>query len=386
VGTLRGAAAIVGVADAASSTGELELTGRALEAAVIREALADAGLTIDDVDGICHGGSSMQLAEYLGVHPRFTESTQTGGSSYEVHVEHAAAAIAAGLCDVVVGVYAATPRSDRTQGRPPMGFRPMGPNPMFEWEAPYGLRMPMGPYALAASRHMARYGTTPEQLAAIAVSTRAWAAFNPNARYRDPITVDDVLASPMQSSPLHLLDCCLVTDGAGAFVMTSAERARHLPQPPVLVLGAGTCHDHAMISQMPDLTTTPGVVSGAGAFAMAGVGPADVDVLMGYDSFTITALLHLEDLGFCAKGEGGSFVEDGRTGPGGSLPMNTNGGGLSYTHPGAYGMFLIVEAVRQLRGGCGPRQVPGAEIAVAHGSGMVLSCMSTLVLGTEATR
>jgi acetyl-CoA acetyltransferase len=198
--------------------------------------------------------------------------------------------------------------------------------------------------------------------------------------------VEDVLASPMQSTPLHLLDCCLVTDGAGAFVMTSAERARDLPRPPVLVLGAGTCHDHSMISQMPDLTTTPGVVSGAGAFAMAGVGPADVDVLMGYDSFTITALLHLEDLGFCGKGEGGSFVEDGRTGPGGSLPMNTNGGGLSYTHPGAYGMFLIVEAVRQLRGGCGARQVAGAEIAVAHGSGMVLSCMSTLVLGTEATR
>jgi acetyl-CoA acetyltransferase len=243
----------------------------------------------------------------------------------------------------------------------------------------------MGPYALAASRHMAEFGTTSAQLAQIAVSTRAWASMNPKARYREPITIDDVLDSPMETTPLHRLDCCLVTDGAGAFVMTSAERARGLARPPVYVLGAGTCHDHLMISQMPDLTRTPGIVSGAAAFRMAGVKPDDVDVLMGYDSFTITALLHLEDLGFCAKGEGGPFVEDGRTGPGGALPMNTNGGGLSYTHPGAYGMFLIVEAVRQLRGECGARQVRDPQIAVAHGSGMVLSCMSTLVLGTEAT-
>ena len=288
---------------------------------------------------------------------------------------------------MVVGVYASTPRSDRRRGRPRAG-RPVGTadeNPAMEWEWPYGLRLPMGPYAMAANRHMAQYGTTPEQLAEIAVSTRRWASLNPRARYQDPITVEDVLASPMQCSPLHLLDCCLVTDGAGAFVMTSAERARDLRRPPVYVLGAATCHEHMMISQMPDLTVTPGAVSGPNAFAMAGVKPSDVDVLMGYDSFTITALLHLEDLGFCAKGEGGPFVEGGRTGPGGSLPMNTNGGGLSYTHPGMYGMFLIVEAVRQLRGEAGPRQVPGAEIAVAHGSGMVLSCMSTLVLGTEAT-
>ncbi len=381
--SLRGRAAIVGVADAVSPTGELDSHGRALEAHVIREALDDAGLMVADVDGVCHAQSSVGLAEYLGIHPRFTESTSTGGSSYEIHVEHAAAAIAAGLCEVVIGVYAATPRSDRRHGRSRAFQRPPGPDPMAEWELPYGMRMPMGPYALAASRHMAEFGTTSEQLAEIAVSTRAWAAMNPRARYRDRITVDDVLASPMQSSPLHLLDCCLVTDGAGAFVMTSAERARDLAKPPVYLLGAGTCHDHGMISQMPDLTVTPGVVSGASAFGQAGIKPSDVDVLMAYDSFTITALLHLEDLGFCAKGEGGAFAEDGRTAPGGLLPMNTNGGGLSYTHPGQYGMFLIVEAARQLRGEAGPRQVRGAEIAVAHGSGMVLSVMSTLVLGTE---
>ena len=383
--TLRGRAAIVGVADAASPTGELELSGRALEAAMVREALDDAGLTLADVDGVCYAGMATGIAEYLGIHPRFIDGTMVGGSSYELHVEHAAAAIAAGLCDVVVSVYAATPRSDRKRGKPG-GFGPQpGPNPMMEWELPYGLRLPMGAYALAASRHMAMYGTTSEQLAQIAVSTRQWATLNPRARYQDPITIDDVLASPMQSSPLHLLDCCLVTDGAGAFVMTSADRARDLAKPPVVVLGAATCGDHQMISQMPDLATTAGAVSGPAAFAMAGVTPGDVDLLMGYDSFTITALLHLEDLGFCAKGEGGAFVEDGRLGPGGAFPMNTNGGGLSYTHPGMYGMFLIAEAVRQLRGEAGARQLDGPEIAVAHGSGGVLSTMGTLVLGTEAT-
>jgi acetyl-CoA acetyltransferase len=232
---------------------------------------------------------------------------------------------------------------------------------------------------------MHQYGTTSAQLAQIAVSTREWAVRNPRARYQTPLTIDDVLASPMQSSPLHLLDCCLVTDGAGAFVLASAGRARSLRKPPVYVLGAATCHDHMMISQMPDLTVTPGTVSGANAMAMAGISPAEVDVLMGYDSFTITALLHLEDLGFCPKGEGGPFAADGKLGPGGSLPMNTNGGGLSFTHPGMYGMFLITEAVRQLRGEGEARQVPGAQMAVAHGSGMVLSCMSTAVLGTEAT-
>jgi acetyl-CoA acetyltransferase len=381
---MRGAAAIVGVADLASPTGQLDLHGRALEAAMVRAALDDAGLTLDDVDGVCHPQSSMMFAEFLGVTPRFTDSTMTGGSSFEVHVEHAAAAIAAGLCDVVVDVYAATPRSDRTRGvtrpRPQFG----GHNPMLEWEAPYALRQPMGPYALAASRHMAVYGTTPEQLAAIAVSTRAWATMNPQARYREPITVDDVLASPLECSPLHRLDCCLVTDGAGAFVMTRADRARDLARPPVFVLGAGTAHDHNMISQMPDLTTTAGAISGPNAFRMAGIKQSDVDVLMSYDSFTITALLHLEDLGFCEKGEGGAFAATGATAPGGSLPMNTNGGGLSYTHPGMYGMFLLTESVKQLRGGLGDRQVEGAEIAVAHGSGGLLSCMSTIVLGTEA--
>ena len=387
--TLRGAAAIVGVADDVSPTGELARTGPELEVAMVLEALEDAGLSLADVDGVCHPDSAPSFAEYLGIHPVFTESTMTGGSSYEVHVEHAAAAIAAGVCDVVVSVYAATPRSDRKRARAGGGGGGRrgglgGPNPLVEWDLPYGLRTPMGPYALAASRHMYEYGTTAEQLAQIAVSTREWASRNPRARYRDPLTIEDVLASPYQVAPLHLLDCCLVTDGAGAFVMTSAERARSLRKPPVYVLGAATATDHVVISQMPDLTTTSGVVSGARAFAMAGLGPGDVDVLMGYDSFTITALLHLEDLGFCPKGEGGPYAADGHLGPGGTLAMNTNGGGLSFTHPGMYGMFLLTEATRQLRGEGEARQVDGAQVAVAHGSGIFLSVMSTAVLGTEA--
>ena len=386
--TLRGAAAIVGVAEDVSPTGELDRHGRRLEAAMVRDAVADAGLTMDDVDGLACAQMPSGLAEYLCIRPRYLDGTMVGGSSYELHVEHAAAAIAAGLCEVVVGVYAATPRSDRRRGAPPAfsgGLGLTGPMPGVEFELPYGLRLPMGAYALAASRHMAQYGTTSEQLAQIAVDTRRWAALNPRARYRDEITVDDVLASPWVATPLHKLDCCLVTDGAGAFVMTSMERARDLPKPPVAVLGAATGGTHAMVTEMPDLTVTGGAVSGPAAFGMAGIGPEEVDLLMGYDSFTITALLHLEDLGFCKKGEGGSFVEDGKLGPGGSLPMNTNGGGLSFTHPGMYGMFLLVEAVRQLRGEAGPRQVPGAQVAVAHGSGGVLSTMGTVVLGTEAT-
>ena len=385
-GTLRAAAAIVGVADAASPTGELDQRGRVLEAAMIREALADAGLTLADVDGICCSGIATGIAEYLDLRPRFVEGTFVGGSSFEVHVEHAAAAIATGLCEVVVGVYASTPRQDRRLGplTPSLGL--MGPDVAGEWETPYGTRMPMTSYALAASRHMAEYGTTSAQLAQIAVDARRWAALNPRARHQEPITIDDVLASPVAASPLHQLDCCLVTDGAGAYVMTSAERARDLARPPVYVLGAATGLDHWIISQMPDLTVTPGAISGPAAFAHAGITTDDVDVLMGYDSFTITALLHLEDLGFCEKGEGGAFVEDGKLGPGGTLPMNTNGGGLSYTHPGQYGMFLLVEAARQLRGECGSRQVADAEIAVAHGCGGVLSATGTVVLGTEATR
>jgi acetyl-CoA acetyltransferase len=239
-------------------------------------------------------------------------------------------------------------------------------------------------YALAASRHMYECGTTREQLAEVAVAARGWARLNPKAFKREDLNVEDVLASRMVSSPLSILDCCLVTDGGGALLVTSAERAKDLRKPPVYLLGAGEAHWHRNISQMPDLTGTAASDSGRRAYEMAGIRPEEVDVVMLYDAFTITPILFLEDLGFCEKGEGGSFVKDGRIAPGGELPVNTNGGGLSYNHPGMYGLLLVIEAVRQLRGECGERQVEGAEIALAHGNGGVLSSQVTAVLGIQS--
>ena len=244
----------------------------------------------------------------------------------------------------------------------------------------------MGPYALAAARHMHEYGTTSEQLAQIAVSTREWATLNPRARHREPLTVAEVLASPLQVSPLHLLDCCLVTDGAGAFVMTSAARARTLRKPPVYVLGTASCTDHMGITQMPDLTTTPGVVSGGRAFAMAGMTAVRRGRAHGVRQLHHHRAASPGGSRLLPEGRGRSLRRRGQARTGrGPLAMNTNGGGLSFTHPGMYGMFLVTEAVRQLRGECGERQVAGAEVAVAHGSGIFLSVMSTAVLGTEAT-
>jgi acetyl-CoA acetyltransferase len=381
---VRGSAAIVGVADAASASGELGGSVRGWEAAMAREALADAGLALADVDGVfsCTGGTlmhSVELAEYLGIQPRWTDSTNTGGSAFEVLVEHAAAAIHLGLCKVALIVYAALPRSSRG------GVGRLVTGPRAEWELPYGILLPTGAYALAANRHMSQYGTRLEQLAQIAVSTREWAVHNERARLQEPLTLDEAMASPAIASPLRKVDCCLVTDGAGALVLTSAERARDLRRAPIYVLGAATSHSHSSIMQMPDLTETCGVDSGRRAFAMAGIGPSEVDVAELYDSFTITVLLALEDLGFCKKGEGGDFVASGAIRPGSALPAQTTGGGLCYTHPGMFGIFLLVEATRQLRGEGGPRQVEGAKIGVAHGCGGVLSTTSTVVLGSGET-
>lgn len=386
---VRGAAAIVGVADELSPDGMIPGDIRSIESRVVTAALADAGMTLDEVDGLftCTNGTlmhSVELAEYLGIEPRWTCSTQTGGASYELHVEQAAAAIALGMCDTALIVYASTPRSNRKRGTGGLGV--LATAERQEWEMPHGLMLPIGAYALAASRHMHEYGTTSEQLAQIAVDTRAWAQRNPRAFSQDPLTVDDVLASGSVASPLHKLDCCLVTDGAGAIVVTRADRARDLPRPPAWVLGAGSDHTHSMISQMPDLTVTAGVRSGRLAFDMAELAPSDIDVVELYDSFTITVLLALEDLGFCTKGDGGAFAASGALGPGGELPGQTTGGGLSCAHPGAFGIFLLIEAVRQLRGECGDRQVTGAKTAVAHGCGGVLSATSTVVLGTEEVR
>jgi acetyl-CoA acetyltransferase len=344
-------------------------------------ALADSGLRKEDVDGLFSASvyyqmSTLSVGEYLGIRPRYSDATMMGGSSFVSHLLHATAAIDVGFCEVALITYASTQLSDG-------GFRGAS-DPPNSYETPYVPRYPVSMYALAASRHMHKYGTKREQLAEVAVAAREWAKLNPKAFKRDHLTVEDVLSSRMISSPLSLLDCCLVTDGGGALIVTSAERAKDLRKAPVYLLGAGEAHWHRNISQMPDLTVTAAVDSGRRAYEMTGVGPEDVDMAMLYDAFTINPILFLEDLGFCEKGEGGTFVEGGRIAPGGELPVNTNGGGLSYNHPGMYGLLLVVEAVRQLRGECGERQVEGAEIALAHGNGGVLSSQVTAVLGTQS--
>jgi acetyl-CoA C-acetyltransferase len=346
-------------------------------------ALADAGLTIADVDGYCTSGVGpigvLSVAEHLNLQPRYLDSTSIGGSSFVAHVTHAAAAIAAGLCEVVLITYGSTASSQRFAVGTGGAF---AADPPDHFEAPFGPTI-VGSYALVAQRHMHEFGTTPEQLAEIAVSTRRHASLNPAAKFRDPITVADVLASRTVSSPLHLLDCCIITDGGGAVVVTSAQRARDTGRPPIYVLGGSEACCHTSMGKR-DLTEMAARQSGPRAMAMAGVTHRNIDMCMLYDSFTITVLLTLESLGFCKKGEGGSFVQNGRIGLGGELPINTDGGGLSSNHPGMRGLFLIIEATRQLRGECGPRQVPDCAIALCHGTGGMLGLRhsgATLVLG-----
>jgi acetyl-CoA acetyltransferase len=373
---------IAGVAESDCGHG-LGLTILQHQALAAKRALDDAGMTKADVDAVMAvdflGLPSLQVAEYLGIKPRFTDTTVTGGSAFETLVEHASLAISAGLCEVALITYGSTLWSDRRRVTESGGVDPRMPAAQFE--TPYGDLSPISAYALAAARHMHDYGTTSEQLAEAAVTARRWAALNPHALMREAITVEDVLESPMISSPLHRLDCCVMTDGGGAVVLTTAERARDLRKRPVYVLGSGFSATHLSISQMEDLTTTGAVESSGRAYGIAGVRPDDIDVVELYDSFTISVVLALEDLGFCEKGEGGSFILGNRTGPGGELPANTSGGGLAYTHPGALGLFLIIEAARQLRGECFERQVPDARLALVHGIGGWLSSHATLILG-----
>lgn len=345
-------------------------------------AVEDAGLTLKDVDGVfsatgAHAFPTLSVCEYLGLRPRFIGGTNTGGSSFEIHVIEAAMAINAGLCDVALIAYGSNQRS--AGGRLVSMSEP-------QWqEVPYRPRHPITNYALAAARHMHQYGTTREMLANVAVSARQWANLNPDAFARGPLTVDDVLSARMVSDPLGARDCCLVTDGGGAIVMVSAERAADLPNKPVHFLGGGMAQWHRSITEMPDLTVTAATESGARAFEMAGINRSDVDLLMLYDAFTINTILFLEDLGFCPKGEGGRFVMDGRIAPGGELAVNTSGGGLSCMHPGMYGLFLIIEAVRQLRGEAGERQLDTPGIALCHGNGGALSSQATAIFGTSDT-
>jgi acetyl-CoA acetyltransferase len=378
-GLVRGSVAVVGVAESELGQVAPGTTPLDLMAQGVVRALADCGLRLSDVDGLFAASTQLRftttaLAEYLGIVPRYQDSTQIGGSSFMSHVTHAMAAIEQGLCEVAVIAYGSTQRSLSRATASPREFNP--------YESPYRPMLPVSAYAMAASRHMHQYGTTIEQLAEVAVAARRWALLNPVAWEKKPLTIADVLAAPRVSDPLGVRDCCLVNDGGGAIVLTSAARARTLAKAPAYVLGVGESLSHASISGMPDLTQTAAIHSGAQAYAMAGVTAADVNVALVYDAFTINTVLFLEDLGFCAKGEGGAFVQGGAIGPGGRFPVNTNGGGLSYCHPGMYGLLLLVEAVRQLRGECGVRQVPGCALALAHGNGGVLSSQATVLLGT----
>ena len=384
---LRGSAAIAGVG--LFGNGESPgYTDMELLAIAAHRAVADAGLTMADIDGLCTASVlstmwPMPVIEYLGLNPTFIDGTMLGGSSFIAHLMPAMLALEAGQCHAVLVCYGSTQRSG-TMNRAAVAAarRQMDPQP---YEMPYDPVFPVAAYALAASRHMAQYGTTRRQLAAVAVAARDWARKNPDAFERGPLSIDDVLKARMIADPLTVRDCCLVTDGAGAFVLVRSERAKTLPKPPVHVLGTATAVWHRQISAMPDLTVTAAKQSGAAAFAMAGMTPKDVQVCELYDAFTINTLLFLEDLGFCAKGEGGTFIESGAISPGGSLPVNTNGGGLSCTHPGMYGIFALIEAVQQLRGEAGERQVAGVKVALAHGNGGTLSSQATAILGTADT-
>ncbi|MGV3571522.1 MAG: acetyl-CoA acetyltransferase [Ramlibacter sp.] len=384
-------AVIVGVADVALKDGKVlaPMSVLQMQALAARDALADAGIAMGEVDGLLTAGMwgvpgpaqlpTVTLSEYLGITPRFVDGTNIGGSAFEAHVAHAATAIEAGRCEVALITYGSLQRSEASRnlaGRPSVLT--------MQYETPWGMPTPVGGYAMAAMRHMHEFGTTSEHLAEIAVATRKWAALNPAATMRDPLSVEDVLRSPMISDPLHLLDACLVTDGGGAVVMTTATHAKALGRKPVHVRGYGEAHTHWTIAAMPDLARlTAAEVAGREAFAMAGLRPDAIDVVELYDSFTITVLMTLEALGFCGRGEGGAFVSSQRTAPGGAFPLNTNGGGLSYAHPGMYGIFLLIEAVRQLRGECGERQVEDAVTALVHGTGGTLSSGATCILSTR---
>ena len=376
---LSGKAEIVGVAES-DSLGKLpDKSPLALHAEAALNALDDAGMALDDVDALFTAGwSTLDVAEYLGIQPRFTDSTSVGGASFVIHVAHALAAIAAGYCEVALITHGQSGRSDRA----PV---PRNPGmPMAQYEYPYGIIGPPASYALACTRYMHEYGEdrTRQAMAEIAVSTRKWANLNPRAYFNDvPMSFDDYHESRWVAWPFHLLDCCLVTDAGAAIVITTPERARDAKKSGVPVLGAAEGHDHSMISQMPDLTRAFGTKTGPQAMEMAGVTHSDFDLAMVYDSFTYTVLVSLENLGFCGPGEGPDFVAGQRTAPGGDFPLNTNGGGLSYTHPGMYGIFTVVEAVRQIRGEAGERQVKEVKLAIAHGTGGLLSSTGTVVLG-----
>lgn len=373
--------AIVGAAETTELGRIPQMSELMLHADAALNALADAGLTPADIDGVATAGENPgTVAYYLGITPKWVDGTSVGGCSFMVHVRHAMAAIEAGLCSTVLITHGESGRSRVGVNRG--GAR--GPSSLNgQFEVPYGVWGPPSMFTIPALRYMKETGTTEEHLAAVAVVQREWAAMNPRASMKDPITIEDVLSSKMIAWPFRLLMCCLVTDGGGALILTSAERARDFPQAPVYILGTGESTETPMVSQMEDFTTSRAFrVAGPAAMQAAGITHADVDHLMIYDAFAHLPLYGLEDLGFCARGEAGPFIAEGNTRPGGRLPLNTNGGGLSYMHSGMYGMYALQESVRQMRG-IAPAQVPGARISVCHGVGGMFAASGTVVMSTE---
>jgi acetyl-CoA acetyltransferase len=375
--------AIVGVA--LSDVGRVDdADAFTLHAQAARRALADAGLTPADIDGVASHGTGrlppIEVAEYLGLRPTWFDSTGVGGGTWEVMATHAVDAIARGRADVVLLVYGSNTRAALKSGRrrANLAFGSSGP---VQFEVPYGHTL-IAKYAMAARRHMHDYGTTLEQLASVAVAARANAAANPTAQYRDPITVDEVLDGPMIADPFTKLQCCIRSDGGCAVILAAEDRVPDTAPDPVWVLGSGMHASHTSMSEWRDYTVSPAAVAGPRAFAEAGVTPADIDVTEIYDAFTYMALVTLEDLGFCAKGDGGPFVASGALEVGGALPTNTDGGGLSACHPGMRGLFLLVEAARQLRGEA-DNQVADARLACVSGTGGWFCSNGTLVLGRD---
>lgn len=372
--------AVVGAAETTQMGKIPNQSQLALHADAALNAMADAGLTAKDIDGVATAGDSpVETAHYLGITPTWVDGTSVGGCSFMLHVRHAAAAINEGLCNTVLITHAES-------GRSRVGARRFSRDPQSQqgqFEVPYGITNPPSMFTIPALRYMKTYGVTEEDVAMVAVIQREWAAKNPRASFRDLITVDDVLNSRMISWPFRLLMCCLVTDGGGALILTSAERAKDFPQKPVYVLGTGESVETPMVSQMEDFTTSKAFrVSGKKAFEEAGIRHSDVDHLMIYDAFAHLPIYGLEDLGFCERGEGAAFIRERNTAPGGKLPLNTNGGGLSYMHSGMYGMYALQESVRQMRG-IAPAQVPDAKISIAHGVGGMFASSGTIVFSNE---
>jgi len=374
--------AVVGAAETTQMGRIPDMSVIGLHADAALNALADAGLKPSDIDGVATAGASpTELAYYLGITPTWADGTQVGGCSFMLHVRHAAAAINEGLCETVLITHGESGRSRvGAGGRFGMG----GSSLNGQFEMPYGPSGPPTMFTVPVLRYLKTYGLKPEDMAPVAVIQREWAAKNPRASYRDPITVDDVMNADMIAWPFTKLMCCLVTDGGGALILTKAERAKDFPQKPVYILGTGESVETPMVSQMEDFTTSKAFrVSGKTAFEEAGITHADVDHLMIYDAFAHLPLYGLEDLGFVKPGEAAAFIRERNTAIGGKLPLNTNGGGLSYMHSGMYGMYALQESVRQMRG-IAPAQVPNAKISIAHGVGGMFAASGTIVFSNEA--